>query len=154
MEFVISDLILNEKHKTMYNKEKMTNSFDKRLPKTTTYWTEGQIFFVKNTNFFFSKEKAQAMIELLIFAMKDKFTKGLVIDNREARSVWTKEIYQMFESNEEYKKVISNKKMATLTNSSLKMGQTNRLSKKEGILETSKTFNTEFNDEVKAFLLA
>lgn len=147
-------LFVNLKIKTMYYKGKMANSFDKSLPKTTTYWTDGKIFFIKNTDFFFSTYEAQAMIELLIFAMKDKFTKGLVIDNREARSVWSKEIYQMFETNEEYRKVINNKKMATLTNSSLKMGQTDRLSKEVGILETSRTFNSEFNDEVKAFLLS
>lgn len=137
----------------MHNKKRMANSFDKSLPKTTTYWTEGKIFFIKNENFFFSKEETEAMVELLIFAMKDKFTKGIVIDNRDARSVWPKEIYQIFENHAEYRNVAQNKKIATLTNTALKMGQTDRLSRAHGIDELSKTFNTDFNDEVKAFLL-
>ncbi|AIQ64690.1 hypothetical protein PSTEL_17835 [Paenibacillus stellifer] len=42
----------------------MTN-FDLRLPDTTTYWKDGDIFFIKHTNFLISMEEAYAIGEML-----------------------------------------------------------------------------------------
>ncbi|WAA08815.1 hypothetical protein [Fervidibacillus albus] len=130
----------------------MKNTFDDKLPKTTTYWIEGEIFFIKNTNFFVTLEEGKAMAELLIFAMQEKSTKAVVIDNREAKGAWPKEISQIWETDSRYINVISNKKMATLTNSAIKTLQTNRLSMEHGLATSSKAFNSDFNEEVKAFL--
>lgn len=132
----------------------MNNSFDNRLPKTTTYWIDDEFFFIKNTNFFISEEETKTLIELLTFAMRDPKTKGVVVDNRETSGAWPKEIHQMFDNSSSSGFEISRKKIATLTNSIFRSGQTNRLSKEYGIEETSKTFVTDFNDEVKAFLLS
>jgi hypothetical protein len=132
----------------------MNNTFDHKLPKTTTYWIEGEIFFIKNTNFFVTLEEGAAMAELLIFAMKEKLTKAVVFDNRQAKGAWTKEISEIWETDSRYTKVMKNKKMATLTNSAIKTMQTNRLSKEYGLENSSRAFYSEFNDEVKAFLFA
>lgn len=132
----------------------MENAFDEKLPKTITYWTEGDIFFIKNTNFFVSIEEGHGMAELLIYAMKDPSTKGVVLDNREATGAWPKDISQIWETDTRYSKVINNKKMATLTNSAITTMQINRLSKAYGAFETSRGFNSEYNDEIKAFVLS
>lgn len=132
----------------------MNNIFDKQLPKTTTYWQEGELFFIKNSNFFINEEESKALIKLLTFAMKDPLTKGLVIDNRESTGAWPKGILEIFDNSSTTGVHIERKKIATLTNSIFRSGQTNRLSKEYGIHETSRTFTTEFNDEVKSFLLS
>ncbi|MFI8685974.1 hypothetical protein [Rossellomorea sp. NPDC077527] len=132
----------------------MKNSFDSKLPKTITYWTEGEIFFIKSTNFFVTVEEGHGMAELLIFAMKDPSTKVIVLDNREAKGAWTKEITQIWETDSRYTEVMNNKKIATLTNGAITTMQINRLSKEHGALDSSRAFNSEFNDEIKAFVLS
>lgn len=127
--------------------------FDKNLPKTTTYEKQGQIFIIKNTSFFVDLEEGQAMAELLVYAMNDKSTKGLLIDNRQAKGAWPKEVSQIWESDNRYITAITNKKIATLTSSMVTTMQTNRLSKEHGLEDTSRAFNSDFNDEVKSFLL-
>lgn len=129
----------------------MTNLFDKTLPKTTTYWTEGNIFFIKTTHFFVSEDEGKAMADLLIYAMEESTTTGIVLDNREAKGAWPKNIHQIWESDQRYTKLIDQKKIATLTNSALTTNQINRLSREHGIENTSKTFNKAFDQEVKAF---
>ncbi len=131
----------------------MSYAFDNKLPKTTTYWSDGEIFYIKNTNFFVSLEEGKAMAELLMEAMNDPSTKALVIDNREAKGAWPKEISQIWESDARYVQTIGKKKTATLTSSAITTMQTNRLSKKHGFANTSKAFHSDFNDEVKRFLL-
>jgi|GEM_PF-1350813 len=130
----------------------MMNKFDNRLPKTTTYKIEDDIFFIKNTNFFVNLEEGKAMAELLTYAMNDKSTKALVIDNREAKGAWPSEVSEIWESNPEYINSITNKKTATLTSSAVTTMQTNRLSKNHGLAHISRAFNSDFNDEVKKFL--
>lgn len=132
----------------------MTNTFDQSLPKSTTYWIEGEILFIKTTNFFVTLEEGQAMAELLIFALTEKSTKGIVLDNRMAKGAWPKDIHQIWEKDPRYVAVLQNKKIATLTNSAVTTSQINRLSKEHGIGHSSKAFNSEFNNEVKEFLLA
>lgn len=132
----------------------MKNTFDSKLPKTTTYWTEGEIFFIKTTNFFLTLEEGHAMAELLIYAMQERSTKALVIDNREAKGAWPKEISAIWETDSRFAKGIKSKKMATLTSSPITTMQTNRLSREQGLANSSKAFNSDFNAEVKAFLLA
>lgn len=132
----------------------MKNTFDNQLPKTITYWIEGEIFFIKNTNFFVTVEEGRGMAELLIYAMEEPSTKGVVLDNREAKGAWPKDISEIWETNRKYSSVINNKKMATLTNSAITTMQINRLSKAYGAFETSRGFNSEFNDEIKAFVLS
>ena len=132
----------------------MKNTFDSNLPKTITYWIEDNIFFIKNTNFFVSMEEGHAMAELLIFAMKESSAKSIVLDNREAKGAWKNDIAQIWETDSRYTEVMTNKKMATLTNSAITTMQINRLSKEHGAIDTSKAFNSEFNDEVKNFVLS
>lgn len=131
----------------------MDKSFDKRLPKTTKYWIEGNIFYIENKSFFVTLEEGKAMAELLLFAMNEKSTISLLIDNREAKGAWPKDISQIWETDERYLKSVQNKKTATLTSSTITTMQTNRLSKLYGMENVSKAFNSDFNDEVKEFLL-
>lgn len=132
----------------------MSNIFDKNLPKTTSYWKKDKIFFIKNTSFFVKLEEGQAMAELLSYAMNDRTTVGLVIDNREAKGAWPNEISQIWESDMTYVSSLKNKKMATLTSSMITTMQTNRLSKEHGMAEYSRAFNSDFNDEVRLYLMA
>ncbi|PAB59292.1 hypothetical protein [Anaeromicrobium sediminis] len=131
----------------------MANTFDNKLPRTTTYWKEGEIFFIKHDSFRVSLEEGQAIAELLRFAMEDRSTKALLINNRQAKGAWSKEINELWEGGSENTANLPVKKMATLTNSVITTMQINRISKSNGIEKWSKAFNSEFNDEVKAFLL-
>lgn len=131
----------------------MMKTFDSRLPKTTTYWKDGQIFIIKHDSFMVSLEEGQAIAELLRFAMEDKSTKALLINNREAKGAWSKEINELWEGGSDNTENLPVKKMATLTNSAITTMQINRISKSNGIAEWSKAFNSEFNEEVKQFLL-
>lgn len=131
----------------------MTNSFDAKLPKTIQYWTEDKIFFMKNTNFMISEEEGHALAELLIYAMKDPSTKGIVIDNREAKGAWPENIHRIWETDSRYTDLVGTKKMATLTSTAITSMQLNRLSKEFGMEKISKGFNSEFTDEIKAFIL-
>lgn len=131
----------------------MSNTFDQHLPKTTTYKKEGQFFVIKNSSFFVNFEEGKAMAELLVYAMNDKSTRALLIDNRDAKGAWPREISEIWEQDKRYINSILNKKIATLTSSAVTTMQTNRLSKDHGLENTSRAFNSEFTDEVKDFLL-
>ncbi|MCT4631419.1 MAG: hypothetical protein N4A76_01630 [Firmicutes bacterium] len=131
----------------------MANVFDNRLPKTTTYWKEGEIFFIKHESFRVNLDEGQAIAELLRFAMEDKSTKALLVNNREAKGAWSKDINKLWEGGSDNTSNLPVKRMATLTNSIITTMQINRISKSNGIEEWSKAFNSEFNDEIKGFLL-
>lgn len=63
---------------------------------TTTDWKENGFFFTRHTPFLVSKEQAHAIGELLKGAYKGKNTKAFVIDNREAKVVWTQEVNKIW----------------------------------------------------------
>lgn len=127
-------------------------TFDSQLPKSTTYWKENDIFFIRHTSFLVSKEQAYAIGELLKEAHKDKDTKAIVIDNREAKGTWTQEVNKIWmEVSAEVSNEIS-KKVVTLTGDVIAAMQINRLSKNGGTEKMSKAFCSDFNDEVKTFL--
>lgn len=125
---------------------------ENRLPKTTTSWKENGIYFIKHTSFRVTMEEAYAIGELLKDAHRDKTTKAIVIDNREAKGAWTQEVNKVWTevylevSNEKPKKVV------TLTSDAIATMQINRLSKQNGAEKISKAFCSDFNDEVKSFI--
>jgi hypothetical protein len=86
--------------------------------------------------------------------MEDTTTKGLLINNREAKGAWPMELNQLWEGGSENTENLPVKRMATLTNSAITTMQINRLSKSNGIEAWSRAFSCDFNDEVKAFLLS
>ncbi|MCH4887660.1 hypothetical protein EZV73_08750 [Acidaminobacter sp. JC074] len=129
------------------------STFDSRLPKTTTHWKEGQIFIIKHDSFRVTLEEGQAIAELLRYAIEDRSTKALLINNRQAKGAWSKEINELWEGGSNNTENLPVKKMATLTNSAITTMQINRISKSNGIEAWSKAFNSEFNDEVRDFLL-
>ncbi|MBY9081592.1 hypothetical protein KIH86_04360 [Paenibacillus sp. HN-1] len=131
----------------------MTN-FDLRLPNTTSYWKDGDIFFIKHTNFLISMEEAYAVGELLKEAHRDKSTSSIVIDNREAKGAWTQEVNKVWI---EVSMEVSNeipKKVVTLTRDVVAAMQINRLSRNNGTEKISKAFCSDFDESVKAFLQA
>ena len=128
--------------------------FENQLPKTTTYWKEGGIFYIKHINFHVTMEEASAIAELLKAAFRDKDTKAVVIDNHEAKVVWTQEVNKVWEKVYVEVKDEKPKKTVTLTNSVTAAMQINRLSKNSGAENISKAFYSDFNDEVKAFISA
>jgi hypothetical protein len=123
-----------------------------KLPKTTTYRKDSGIFFIKHTSFRVTIEEAYAIGELLKEAHRNIDTSAIVIDNREAKGVWTQEVNKIWldvaaeVSNEKPKKVV------TLTSDAIATMQINRLSKLNGTETLSKAFCSDFNDEVKAFI--
>lgn len=128
------------------------NSFDNRLAKTTTYWRDGDIFFIKNTNFFLNEEEYAAIEKLFAYAAADKHTKAICIDNTEAKSVWPKNVLPT--TNNQQKNLSSiTKRGATLTNSHTVAMQMNRIAREAGVSDTTEGFFSKFNDEVKEFLL-
>lgn len=131
----------------------MSNMFDEKLPKTTTYWREGQLFVIKHESFRVSFEEGRAIAELLRYAMEDKSTKALLINNRKAKGAWSKEISKLWEGGSDNTSNLPVKKIATLTNSAITTMQINRISKSNGIENWSKAFACDFNDEIKEFLL-
>ena len=129
-------------------------SIDKRLPKTTSYWKEGEIFFIKHTSFLITTAENQAISELIIQTMNDNSIKGLVINNREARGAWPKHVVDSaLQEDSHQSDLFKKKKIATLTNSVSTTMQMNRVTKEINMEEWAKAFNSEFNEEVKAFLL-
>lgn len=126
--------------------------FKNKLPKTTTFWKDNGIYFIKHTSFNVTMEEAYAIGELLKDANRDKSTRAIVIDNREAKGAWTQEVNKVWlgvyveVSNEKPKKVV------TLASDVIATMQINRLSKQNGTEKISKAFCSDFNDEVKAFI--
>lgn len=125
---------------------------ENHLPKTTTYWKEKGIFYIRHTSFRVTMDEAYAIGELLKEAHRDKDTKAIVIDNREAKGAWTQEVNKVWMdvsvevSNEKPKKVV------TLTGDIIAAMQINRLSKSNGAEKISKAFCSDFNEEVEAFI--
>jgi len=128
--------------------------FDNQLPKTTTYWKDKGIFYIKHTSFRVTAEEAYAIAELLKVAAKDQEIKAIVIDNHEANGVWTQEVNKIWEEVAVQIRDGSPKKFVTLTNSVTAAMQINRISRSSGTENISKAFYSDFNDEVKAFINA
>lgn len=128
------------------------NQFDSRLPKTTTYWKEDDIFWIKHNNFIVSMDEGKAIAELLMFAGLDKSTKAMIIDNREAKGAWPQDINDLWQFDESQLSQMPQKKVATLTNSVIAAMQINRVSKNNGITHLAKAFYSDVTDEVLAFL--
>lgn len=128
--------------------------FDNQLPKTTTYWKEKGIFYIKHTSFRVTVEEAYAIAELLKASLRDQDTRAVVIDNREAKGVWTQEVNKIWEEATVEVRDARSKKFVTLTNSVTATMQINRLSRSSGTENMSKAFYSDFNDEVKAFINA
>jgi hypothetical protein len=126
--------------------------FYSQLPKTTTYWKDRGIFYVKHTSFRVTVEEAYAIGELLKVSVRDQDTKAIVIDNREANGVWTQEINKIWDEVSAEIRDERRKKFVTLTNSVTAAMQINRISRSSGTENMSKAFYSDFNDEVKAFI--
>ncbi|MFF2912055.1 hypothetical protein [Paenibacillus sp. NPDC057934] len=129
-------------------------TFDSQLPKTTTYWKENGIFYIKHTSFRVTIEEAYAISELLKASAGDQDTKAIVIDNREASGVWTPEVNKVWDDTTVGISDGKPKKFVTLTNSVTAAMQINRISRRTGNENMSKAFYSDFNDEVKAFINA
>ncbi|MCM3172363.1 hypothetical protein [Paenibacillus sp. MER 99-2] len=126
-------------------------TFESKLPKTTTYWKEDGIFFIKHTNFMVSTEEILAIGELLKEAHRDKSTTAIVINNREAKGAWTQEANQVWlEVTAEFNYVMP-KKVATLTNDAIATMQINRLTRSHGAEKMSRAFCNDYDESVKAF---
>lgn len=125
---------------------------ERHLPKTTTYWKDNGVFYIRHTSFRVTMDEAYAIGELLKEAHRDKCTKAIVIDNRQAKGAWMQEVNKVWMdvsveiSNEKPKKVV------TLTSDVIAAMQINRLSKSNGSEKMSKAFISEFNEEVEAFI--
>lgn len=128
--------------------------FDNQLPKTTTYWKDKGIFYIKHTSFRVTMEEAYAIGDLLKASVKDLDTKAIVIDNREASGVWTQEVNKIWNDVTAEIRDGRPKKFVTLTNSVLAAMQINRLSRTSGTENMSKAFYSDFNDEVETFINA
>lgn len=128
--------------------------FDNQLPKTTTYWKERGIFYIKHTSFRVTMEEAYAIAELIKASLRDQDTKAIVIDNQEAKGVWTQEVNKIWEEVSVGIRDERPKKFVTLTNSVTAAMQINRISRSTGNENMSKAFYSDFNDEVKAFINA
>jgi hypothetical protein len=130
------------------------NKFDAQLPKTTSYYKEKGIFFIKHSSFLVTMEEAYAIGELLKVAFRDKSTKAIVNDNREAKGAWTPEVNKVWAQVSDELKSEKPKKFITLTRDTVSMMQINRLSKNGGTEKISKAFCCDLNDEVMAFINA
>lgn len=128
----------------------MTHSFKKRLPKTTSYWIENEIFFIQHTSFRISLEEGRAIQDLVLFALNDKHTIGIVIDNRKAKGAWSQSIIE--DSNNASNIGQYNKRIATLTNSAVTTMQMNRVAKTTSTETWAKAFSCDFNEEVETFI--
>lgn len=87
-----------------------------------------------------------------MYGLKDPSTKGMLINNREAKGAWPAELNELW-SNADQVADLPVKRTATLTNSAITTMQINRISKAGGMEEWSKGFNYDFNNEVKEYLL-
>lgn len=128
------------------------NSFDTKLPKTTTYWKEEGIFNIKHDSFKVTHEEGKAILELLKYGYNDKTTKAMVIDNRDAKGVWTQEINQIWSSDVDEIDMTEPKKIVTLTNSAIAAMQINRISRNNNMTSFSKAFFSDFTEEVYDFI--
>jgi len=126
--------------------------FYNQLPKTTTYWKETGVFYIKHTSFRVTMEEAYAIAELLKASFMDQDTKAVVIDNHEAKGVWTQEVSKIWEEVATEVRTERPKKFVTLTNSVTAAMQINRISRSHGTENMSKAVYSGFNDEVKAFI--
>jgi hypothetical protein len=127
-------------------------TFDPHLPKTTTYWKEDGIFFIKHSSFLITMEEAYAIGDLLKEAHRDKETYAIVINNREAKGAWTQEANKVWlEVSTEFNNEIP-KKVATLTSDVVATMQINRLTRNNGAEKMSKAFCIDFDESVKSFL--
>jgi hypothetical protein len=128
------------------------NEFDDKLPKTTTYWKEKEIFHIKHTSFRVTMEEANSIAELLKLAVRDQDTGAIVIDNREAAGVWTQEVNKIWDEVFAEVKDRTPKKYVTLSNSAVGAMQINRISRNNGTEHFVKAFFNDDTDEVKAFI--
>ncbi|TVY00375.1 hypothetical protein [Cohnella terricola] len=128
--------------------------FDDKLPKTTTYWKEKEVFHIKHTSFRVTMEEANAIAELLKLSVRDEDTKAIVIDNREASGVWTQEVNKIWDDVFVEVKDRKPKKYVTLTNSAIGAMQINRMSRGNGIENMVKAFFNDATGEVEAFIEA
>lgn len=129
------------------------SQIEKRLPKTTSYQIREDILFIKHTNFMITLDENKAITELIGQAQNNPSIKGIVINNREAKGAWPQEILEASATDNASSKVVFKKKIATLTNSAVTTMQMNRHTKVAGLESWAKAFNSDFNDDVKAFLL-
>ena len=128
------------------------NTFDSRLPKTTSYRRESRIFYIKHDNFMVSLEEGKAIAELLAYGIADKETDVMVIDNRDAGGAWPQELNELWSLEGTDFDSSQMKKTATLTNSMVAAMQINRIARNGGVSDVSKAFFSDLNDEVRAFL--
>lgn len=130
------------------------HKFDSQLPKTTTYRKERGMFIIKHNSFIVTMEEANAIAELLKVAFRDKSTKAIVCDNREAKGAWTPDTNRIWAEVADEVKNEKPKKFVTLTGDAISTMQINRLSKSSGTENISKAFCSDLNDEVMAFINA
>ncbi|MFF2481315.1 hypothetical protein [Paenibacillus sp. NPDC058071] len=130
------------------------NEFDDKLPVTTTYWKEKEIFYVKHTSFRVTMEEANAIAELLKLSVRDEDTEAIVIDNREANGVWTQEVNKIWDDVFAEVKDRKPKKYVTLTNSPVGAMQINRISRSNGTEHLVKAFFNYAAGDVEAFIAA
>ncbi|MCH4889558.1 hypothetical protein EZV73_18395 [Acidaminobacter sp. JC074] len=128
------------------------NRFDSRLPKTTSYWRQGKIFYIKHDSFLVSLEEGKAIADLLAYGIKDQETSAMVIDNRDSKGAWSQELNELWTLEGHNIQLSDFKKTATLTNSITAAMQINRISRAGGVSHMSKGFYSDLNDEVKDFL--
>lgn len=77
-----------------------------------------------------------------------------MIDNHEAKGVWTQEANKIWEQVPIEVRNEKPKKFVTLMNSVIAAMQINRLSRGSGTENMTKVFYSDFNDEVKTFINA
>ncbi len=130
------------------------NKFDKKLPETTTYWQEGNLFFVKHTSFKVSMDEARGIGELLVHAATRPGIKAVIIDSRDAKGVWAQEINEIWAESSSMSDQIGHIKFVTLANSVTAAMQINRLARNNGWGHNTKGFYSDMNDEVQAFIEA
>ena len=128
--------------------------YHNHLPKTTTYWKENGIFYIKHASFMVSMEEANAIGQLLKEAHRDRETKAIIIDNRESKGAWTQEVNSVWMNVSAEIIHEKPKKVVTLTSDVISAMQINRLSKNGGSEKMSKAFCSGLTEEVKAFINA
>lgn len=73
-------------------------------------------------------------------------------DNREAKGVWSKKFTEVTDDSN-IDRTENGKKSATLTNSLTAVVQMNRFARQFDVQDQTKGFYSDFNDEIKEFLL-
>jgi len=123
------------------------------LPESTSHKTEGDTFIIKHKDLMISTEEAYSIKRIILQAGRNPKISKIIIDNREAKGVWPRNINKIWE--ETIEEALSfNIKVASLTNSHTAAMQINRISRAAGISDISKAFFNDMNDEVRAFLNA